>query len=205
MMGLYGRKLGMTHVFNELGTRVPVTVLMASPSTVVDSRTSEKNGYPALRLGWEKADPGKVNKAREGVFGKAGVDAHYKLYEVSPDIAKESKAGDELTVAVFAKCSKVSVTGVSKGHGFSGTIKRYGFKRGPSAHGSKNVREPGSSGASTYPARVFPGKKLPGQYGNKNTTVHNLRVEKVDEEKNLIYVRGAVPGPKNGIVLVRID
>ena len=206
MNGILAKKLGMTQIFTESGECVPVTVLEAGPCVVVCHRTEEKEGYNAVQIGFGSKKEQRCNKAELGHFKKSNVAPCAELVEFDVADLTEWPVGKEFGVAEFAADVKaVNVSGISKGHGFSGGIKRYGFHSGPRSHGTHNMREPGGLSAHSYPGRVFPGKKMPGQYGNKKVTVKNLQVVKVDGERNLLFVRGAVPGQKNGIIVVRKD
>jgi large subunit ribosomal protein L3 len=202
MNGIVGKKIGMTHSFGEEGAAVPVTVLEAEPMTVTTVRTKEKHGYSAVQAGRGDCKLKNLTKPIIGQFKKSGVEPkrHLSEFRISEENAPE--VGSTWDLSIFEGTDKVSITGTSKGHGFSGTIKRHGFAMGPKTHGSHNKRAPGSIGACAYPGRVFPGKKLPGQYGNKRHTTKNLKVVKIDLEKNLIFVKGAVPGPINGMVII---
>lgn len=203
MNGIIAKKLGMSQIFSEDGECIPVTVLEAGPCVVVRHKTPEVDGYSAIQLGFGDAKEQRVSKPDLGQFKKAGVAPKKTLMEVSSDDLDSWPVGSEVDVSIFAEAEQVNVSGISKGRGFSGTIRRHGFSKGPRTHGSHNVRAPGSIGACSYPARVFPGKRMPGQYGAKKITVRNLDVVKVDSDRNLLYVRGAVPGSKNGIIMVR--
>jgi len=200
---LIGRKEGMTQLFNEKGDVVPVTVVRAGPCPVVQVKTAETDGYAAVQLGFGSRREKRVNKPLAGHLKKAGAPLLSILREAEVD-GDAPKAGDVLRVGdVFHAGDWVDVVGTSKGRGFQGTIKRYNFHCGPHTHGSKNVREPGSVGQHTYPARVYPGKKMPGHMGNVRRTIRNLLVVRVDAEADRIFIRGAVPGWRDGIVLVR--
>jgi large subunit ribosomal protein L3 len=199
--GLVARKVGMTQVFDERGVAVPVTVLEAGPCTVVGLRTVEKDGYAATRLGFGAVKESKVTKPRAGEFKKAGVKATRKIVEFRGDPAEGVEVGAELKADVFAEGDKVAVVGTSKGKGFAGVVKRHRFGRGPVTHGSHNIRQPGSIG-SVDAARTWRGVKMAGQMGNIRTTTRGLTVVKVDAERNLLMIRGAVPGAKNSIVTV---
>ena len=204
MNGILAKKLGMTQIFTDGGERIPVTVLQAGPCVVVRHKTLENDGYAAVQIGFGLKKESRLSKADLGQFQKAGVSAREHVCELQADELNAWPVGKEFGAAdIFADSKIVNVSGVSKGHGFSGTIKRHNFTSGPRSHGTHNIREPGSQSAHTVPGRVLPGKKLPGQYGSKKCTVKNLAVVKVDGERNLIYVKGAVPGPKNGIIVVR--
>lgn len=200
---LLGRKLGMTQVFDE-DRVVPVTVLEVGPCTVAGVRTAAANGYEALQVGFGEVVPARVSKPRAGQFAKNGLTPTRWLAEVSCDPGDEHKIGDVLGVTTFADVASVDVRGVTKGRGFAGCIKRHGFSGGPATHGAKFHRAPGSIGACAFPGRVVKGKRLPGHYGNDRFTVRNLTVVRLDAENNLLYVRGAVPGPKGGRIVVRV-
>ena len=203
MLGLKGKKLGMTQLFNEVGEIVAVTVIELPPATVLEQKTKEKHGYTGIKVGSGKANEKRMTKAEAGVFKKLNVPAAKWLTEFRLDDTKDFEVGKTIDVSIFADAKKVTVTGDSKGRGFAGTIKRHKFQRGPETHGSMNVRQPGSIGAHTYPGRTFPGQRMAGHHGDKTHTIKNLVVVKIDVEKNLLFVRGAVPGATNGEVLVR--
>lgn len=204
MEGLLGRKLGMTQIYATDGRVVPVTVVQAGPCLVVQRRTSVSDGYEAVQLGLvEEKALRSVPKPMQGHFGKAGVAAMRKLEEFQIGADDEYKAGDQVKASIFAEEDYVDVVGTAKGKGFQGVMKRHGFGGGRATHGSMFHRAPGSIGQASDPSRVFPGVKLPGRMGGKPVTVKNLRIEKVDEEKNLIYLRGSVPGPRNGYISIR--
>lgn len=203
MNGILGKKLGMTQIFLESGECVPVTVLEAGPCEIVQQRTVEIDGYQAFKVGFGAAKESRTNRPEAGQFKKAGISPKKYVVEISADNPDDWSVGQQFDISVLSEAKNVSVTGVSKGHGFSGTIKRHGFSKGPKTHGSHNVRAPGSIGACSYPGRTFPGQRMPGQYGNKRVTVKNLSVVKVDTERNLLFLKGAVPGPKEGIILIR--
>ncbi|MGB5161761.1 MAG: 50S ribosomal protein L3 [Thermoanaerobaculia bacterium] len=204
MQGILGRKLGMTQIFADDGLAHPVTVIQAGPCLVVQRKTAEKDGYEAIQLGLVEERPARrVTKPQTGHFEKAGVAPMRRLVEFDVDAEDDSKAGDQVKVDIFSVDEFVDVVGTSKGKGFQGVIKRHGFGGGKATHGSMFHRAPGSIGQASDPSRVFPGTKLPGQTGNVRVTKKNLRVVKIDEERNLLYLRGAVPGPKNGYVAVK--
>lgn len=204
MVGILGKKLGMTQIFNEDGTVVPVTIIEAGPCKVVQRRTLEVDGYDAVQLGLVEERPmRKVNQPMKGHFAKAGVDPTRFIMEFRVAENEEYAAGDEVKVSIFADNQYVDVIGTSKGKGFQGVMKRHGFGGGRATHGSMFHRSPGSIGQSAWPSRVFPGQKMPGQTGGDRITQKNLRVVKIDEEQNLIYVRGAVPGARGGYVAIR--
>ena len=201
---IYGKKLGMTQVFSDDDRVVPVTVIQAEPNKVCQVKTKDTDGYEAVQLGFGYIKPRRVNKPMAGHFAKQGTDPVRYLREVRVEAAGEYSIGDEVTVANFAEAKKVDVTGTSKGKGFAGVMKRYNFRGGPGGHGAHFHRAPGSVGQCATPSRVFKGLKLPGHMGCDTVTVKNLEVVRVDEEQNLILVKGAVPGGKNGVVRVRL-
>jgi large subunit ribosomal protein L3 len=201
---LIGKKLGMTRIFDMDGLAVSVTVIEAGPCFVVQKKTGAKEGYESLQLGFERRPLAKFNKPGKGHFEKHGAKSGFKyLREVRLDEPGESAEGQEITVEQFAIGDKVDVIGTSKGKGFAGTVKRWNFHRGPMTHGSMNHRAPGSIGASAYPSRVIKGKKMPGRMGNARVTIKNLEVVDVRPEENLLVVRGAIPGPAQGLVLIQ--
>jgi len=200
---ILGRKQGMTQVFTEDGTQVGVTVVEAGPCVVTQVRTEESNGYSAVQLGFEDVSPRRVSKPQRGHFESSGTAPKRFLREERLSGAATLSLGDSVVVSAFKEGDVVDVTGTTKGRGFAGTIKRHGFARGAKTHGCMNYRQPGSIGASAYPARVFKGKRMSGHYGNKRHTTKNLEVVRVDETRNLLFIRGAVPGPKGGFVQVR--
>ena len=203
-LGILGQKLGMTRVFNEAGQAVPVTVIVAGPCPVVDVRTPEKNGYSAVLLGYGERKASRVTKPMKGVFDRSGVTPCRWLREFRIENSAEYKVGQTVDVAVFAEGEAVSVTGTSKGKGFAGVMKRWNFGGLQASHGvSVSHRKPASSGATSYPSHVFKGKTMPGHLGNERVTIKNLTVVAVDKENNLLLIKGAVPGAKNGLVLVR--
>jgi large subunit ribosomal protein L3 len=201
---ILGRKLGMTQVWDEDDNVVPVTVILAGPCTVSQVKTKETDGYEAVQIGFGDIKAKKVNKPMTGHFEKAGVEPMRYLREVRVEDASQYKTGDKVTVADFADVTAVDVTGTSKGKGFQGTIKRWNFSRGPMTHGSRNQRKPGSIGQCAYPARVRKGLHMAGHMGDERVTVKNLKLVRVDEEQNLLLVKGAVPGAKNALVQVRM-
>ena len=196
---LIGRKLGMTQVFDALGVVTPVTVVEVGPCHVVQVKDTH-----AAQIGFEPRREKRVKKPQRGHFKKAGAPLCRVLRDAPLDVDEQVELGQTVTVGdVFVEGARIDVVGTSKGRGFAGTIKRHGFSRGPESHGSKNVREPGSTGMHTYPGRVFKGKKMPGQMGACRTTVKNLTVVRVDADKNRLLIKGAVPGPNGGIVYVQ--
>jgi large subunit ribosomal protein L3 len=202
--GLLGKKLGMTQIFDEEGRVVPVTVVEAGPCTVLQVKSDETDGYNALQLGFADRPARNVKKPAAGHFAKSGGVAKRFVRELRVDELGETAAGAELRADLFAAGELVDVEGRSIGRGFSGGMKRHGFQGKGSSHGvHKTHRKVGSIGSSAYPSRVFPGKRGPGQFGNTRTTVRNLTVVKVMAEQNLILLRGAVPGPRGGYLVLR--
>jgi large subunit ribosomal protein L3 len=204
MPAILAKKLGMTQLFQEDGRLERVTVLEAGPCPVTAIRTHDADGYEAVQLAFGATREKHLSKPELGHLKKAGASPMKHLVEFR-DEAGELKVGDTVTVEAFEAGQKVKIAGTSKGKGFQGGIKRHGFARGPVSHGSHNVRAPGSIGASATPSRVLPGQRMPGQMGNKRVTQRGLEIVQVDAAQNLLLVRGAVPGPRNGIVEVRTD
>lgn len=200
---LIGKKLGMTQIFEESGNLTPVSVIQAGPCPIVQVKTQEKDGYSAIQIGFGDIKDKRVSNPLRGHFKRGNTSPRRVLREVRVDDPGRYKVGDALDVRIFDDAEKVHVSGSTKGRGFAGTIRRYNFKRGPASHGSKNVRAPGSVGMCATPSRIFKGKRLPGRMGGRRRTARNLQVVQVDAENNLLYVKGAVPGATNGIVLVR--
>jgi large subunit ribosomal protein L3 len=208
MAAILGKKLGMTQVFREDGSLVPVTVVEAGPCKVTAVRNEERDGYVAVQLAFDEVKQGKLSKPEEGHLKKAGAAPFRHLVEFRDEtLGSEDgpKLGDDVTVSGFEAGQKVKVAGISIGKGFQGGIKKHNFSRGPVSHGSHNVRAPGSIGASAFPARVFKGMRMPGQMGNKRRTQKGLEIADVDVERNLLLIKGSVPGSKNSIVEVRTD
>ncbi len=226
MIGIIGRKLGMTQIFNEQGQQIPCTVVEATPNSVVKVLSKDKVGFDSVELGYGEQRHARENKkgertprgrrAHKAVIGhaaKAGLSVapsvlrSFRLDDAQ--LAENRKTiptynpGDKVTVEIFAPGEQIKVTGTSKGRGFQGVVKRYGFAGGPNTHGNTKHRRPGSNGPGTDPSRGIKGKKIPGQYGNARHTQTHLRIERIDAERNLIYIRGSVAGPTNGIVLVK--
>jgi large subunit ribosomal protein L3 len=202
--GIIGKKIGMTQIFDDLGNVIPVTVIKAGPCTVVQKKTEEKDGYAAVQLSLaEEKAAYKGNKPAAGHFQQADIPPSRMLREFRFDIKSEIKPGDQFFVDVFKAGEKVTVVGSSKGKGFAGVIKRWGFHGGRKTHGSMFHRRPGSIGCSAYPSRVVKGKKMPGQMGNERVTVKNLTVVESNKENNLLVVKGAVPGAKGGYLLIK--
>jgi large subunit ribosomal protein L3 len=202
--GIYGRKLGMTRIFEEDGVVVPVTVIEAGPCFVVQKKTAAKDGYEAVQVGYDRRPLAKCNKPEQGHLEKHGSKSGFAvLKELQVENAEAYESGQEITVEQFAIGDRLRVTGTSKGRGFAGTVKRWGFRIGPMTHGSMSHRAPGSIGASAYPSRVVKGKKMPGHMGNARVTVKNLEVIDVRPEDNLLLVKGAVPGPRRGLLFIQ--
>ncbi len=201
---IIGKKVGMTQIFDETGKVVPVTVIEAGPCVVVQKKTADKEGYESVQLGFEETREKKLTKPEQGHIAKAGVAPQKHLHEFRLEGAAEMNVGDVLKADVFAEGDHVDVTGISKGKGYAGVIKRWGAQRTPTTHGGGPVhRHAGSMGSSTDPSRIFPGKIGAGHMGVEQVTVQNLDVVKVDPELNMIVLRGAVPGPKGGIVYIK--
>ena len=198
---ILARKVGMTQIFNEAGELVPVTVLQAGPCVVTQVKTVENDGYAAVQVGFEDIREKLVNKPVKGMFDKAGVS--YKRFVRELKLEGDYAVKDEIKADVFEAGDKIDATAVAKGKGFQGAIKRHGQSRGPMAHGSKYHRHAGSNGACSSPSKVFKGKKMPGHMGGKKVTTQNLEIVRVDAEKNLLLVKGAVPGPKKALVTIK--
>ena len=196
-------KVGMTQIFNEDGVLTPVTVLQAGPCVVTQVKTVENDGYSAVQVGFVDKREKLVNKPLKGHFDKAGVSYKRYVRELKLEDAESYALAQEIKADIFAVGDKIDVTAISKGKGFQGAIKRHGQHRGPMAHGSKFHRHAGSNGACSDPSKVFKGKKMPGQMGHKKITIQNLEVVRVDADKNLLLVKGAVPGPKKALVTVK--
>ena len=200
---IYGKKLGMTQIFNEEGLAIPVTVVEVEPITVVQKKVAEKEGYNAIVVAFGEVKEKNANRPHKGVFAKAGVTVKKYLKEIKVENVEEYEIGNEITVSTFEANDRVDVQGMSKGKGFAGTIKRYNGHRGPMSHGSMYHRRTGSLGAGTNPGRVFKGKKMPGNMGNDVKTIQNLEVVKIDTDKNVILIKGSVPGAKGSFVRVK--
>ena len=200
---IIGKKVGMTQIFDETGKVIPVTVIEAGPCVVAQVKSNETDGYNAVQLGFGEVKENKLNKPEKGHFAKANVAAKKHLREFRMDSVEDVKVGDELKADVFAKGDKVDIQGTSKGKGFQGVIKRHGQSRGPMGHGSMYHRRPGSMGSTSTPGRVFKGKKLPGHMGRVTVTIQNLDVVRVDLDKNVILVKGSVPGVNGAILKIR--
>ena len=203
-MGILGRKVGMTQVFDEEGKAVPVTVIEAGPCSIVEIRTPEKNGYSAVQLGFGEVKDSKVSKPAKGNFDKQNVAPKRWLREFRVDNSADYQVGQEITVSLFQNGEVVDATGVSKGKGYQGVMKRHGFGGIPQSHGqSVTHRHPGSIGCSSYPGRVAKGRRMAGHMGAERVTTKNLKVFAIDEENNLILVKGSVPGAKDGLIMLR--
>lgn len=203
MNALLGTKIGMTQVFDEEGRRIPVTVLEVGPCAVVQRKTSKSDGYDAVQIGFEDQKPSRLSKPLQGHFKKGDSSAKRHLREVRVDADSELKGGETADVGLFGEVGFVDVIGVSKGRGFQGVVRRHGMGGGRATHGGGNLRGPGSIGMCEFPGRVLKGKKLPGQMGNHRVTMQNLKVVEVRGDDNALLVRGAVPGPNGGLVLIR--
>lgn len=202
--GIIGRKVGMTQVFEDTGKVIPVTVIEAGPCPIVQIKTQERDGYQAVQLGFGKRKESKFNSPERGHFAKADVEPTRVLREFRVESLEDVSVGDTVDASLFSEGELVDVTGTSKGRGFTGVVKRWGFKGGRKSHGGEqDLRRPGSIGASATPSRVFKGKKMPGRYGAKQHTVQNLQIVQADPERNLLVIKGAIPGPPNGILLIK--
>ncbi|MBO4651818.1 MAG: 50S ribosomal protein L3 [Lachnospiraceae bacterium] len=200
---ILAKKVGMTQIFDENGAFVPVTVLQAGPCTVVQKKTADKEGYDAVQVGFGEIREKLVNKPVKGHFAKAGVAVKKYLKEFRFEDAASYEVGQEIKADIFANGDKVDAVGISKGKGYQGAIKRFGLSRGPMKHGSKYHRHAGSNGSSASPSRVFKGKHMPGQMGHVRVTVQNLEIVRVDVENNMILVKGAVPGAKKALIILK--
>ena len=203
MKAILGKKVGMTQIFDENGVVIPVTVIEAGPCSVVQVKTVETDGYNAVQIGFGSVKENKVNKPKAGHFSKAGVKAVKNLREFRVEEVSDVKVGDEIKVDTFNVGDSVDIQGTTKGKGFQGVIKRHGQHRGPMGHGSMYHRRPGSMGSTSTPGRVFKGKKLPGHMGDNTVTIQNLKIVKVDTDKNVILVKGSVPGNKYSVLKIR--
>jgi large subunit ribosomal protein L3 len=201
--GIIGRKIGMTQIFDENGIVIPVTVVEAGPCVVMQVKTAENDGYNSVKVGFAEIREKLLNKPEKGEFAKANLKLKRFVKELRLEDISGLEVGSEIKADVFAAGEKVDVTGTSKGKGYQGVIKRWHSHRGPETHGSKYHRAVGSMGASSYPSRTFKNKHMPGHMGNKKSTILNLEIARVDADKNLILIKGAVPGPKKGLVIIR--
>ena len=200
---IYGKKIGMTQIFGENGVAIPVTAIEVMPLTVVAKKTQDKDGYNAIVVSFGDIKEKNANKPHKGIFEKAGVEVQKYLKEIKVENVDEYEVGSKITVEAFEQNDKVDVQGTSKGKGFQGVIKRHGQHRGPMGHGSMYHRRPGSMGPTSTPGRVFKGKKLPGHMGRVTVTIQNLDVVRVDMDKNVILVKGSVPGAKGAILKLK--
>ncbi len=201
--GIIGKKIGMTQIFDEKGNVVPVTVIEATPNVVAQVKTVETDGYNSIQLGYGEVKDKHINKPEKGHFTKAGLTAKKHLREFRVEDVENYKVGDEVKADIFEAGEKIDVQGTTKGKGFQGVIKRHGQHRGPMGHGSMYHRRPGSMGSTSTPGRVFKGKKLPGHMGRVTVTIQNLDVVRVDMDKNVILVKGSVPGAKGAILKIK--
>lgn len=200
---ILAKKLGMTQIFDETGKVIPVTVIEAGPNAVIQKKTVENDGYEAVQVGFVDLKEKKTNKPTKGHFAKAGVAPKKYIKEFRLDDVSSLNVGDEIKADIFEAGEKVDVAGISKGKGYAGTIKRWGQHRGPMTHGSGYHRGPGSMGMCSDPGRVFKGKRLPGHMGVERVTIQNLAVVRVDADKNIILIKGGLPGPKGGLLIVK--
>ncbi len=203
MKGILGKKLGMTQLFDENGVVIPVTVVEAGPIVVTQIKTEEADGYKAVQVGYLEKKEKHSNQPMKGHFAKAGVELKKHLREFLVDNTEDYQLGQEIKVDVFEAKDHVDVIGTSKGKGTQGSIKRHNYSRGPESHGSKSHRVAGARSAGSYPARVFKGRKGSGKMGNERVTVQNLEIVRVDVDKNLLLIKGAIPGPKGGLVTIK--
>ena len=201
--GMMGKKLGMTGLFTPEGEYVPVTVIEAGPCVVTQIKTVANDGYDALQLGFEEKKEARTNKPMRGHFGRSGGKCFRHIREFAVENPEDYNLGQEVTLDLFSVGEHVDVVGSTKGRGFAGVIKRHGFHGGRKSHGSKSHRIPGSIGCSAYPARVIKGKKMPGQYGAARKTIRNLEIVDIRPDENLLMVKGAIPGPKSGLVTIQ--
>lgn len=200
---LIGKKIGMTQVFNESGETIPVTVIKAGPCEITGIRTLEKDGYKAVQLGFEDIPVRKLKKPQRSYFQQNDITPKRVLRERKVNFEKKPELGEKVNVNIFSKGEKVDISGISKGKGFQGGVKKWGWSIGPKSHGSRSYREPGSTGASADPAKVVKGKHMSGRMGGKKVTMKGLEVIKIDEDENILAVKGSVPGPKNGYLFVK--
>jgi large subunit ribosomal protein L3 len=200
MIGLIGKKIGMSQIFLENGNVIPVSLIKAGPCPIVQIRDKEKNGYKAIQLGF--GEKKNVNKPLSGYLKKAKVKSVGRLFEIRVKDLKKYNVGDKLDLSIFNDGDKISVIGWTKGRGFSGGMKRWGWHGGPASHGSTAHRRVGSIGPGTSPGRIWKGRAMPGRYGNERITLKNVEIVKIEKEKNIVYVKGAVPGAKNGYLLI---
>ncbi|MEG2310445.1 MAG: 50S ribosomal protein L3 [Clostridia bacterium] len=200
---IYGKKIAMTQIFSHTGTAIPVTAIQATPCTIVAKKTIAKEGYNAIVVCFGEIKEKNVNKPMQGIFAKAGVNVARHLKEIKVENVDDYEIGSQITVEAFTTDDRVDIQGISKGKGFQGNIKRHGQHKGPMTHGSMYHRRPGSMGSTTTPGRVFKGKRLPGHMGHRTTSILNLDVVKIDIDKNVILVKGSIPGAKGSIVKIK--
>lgn len=200
---IIGKKIGMTQIFNQDGVAIPVTVIEAGPCSVIQKKSKERDGYEAVQVAFDQIDEKKVNRPIKGHYKKSGLTTQRFLRELKLSNSAILEIGSVIKCDIFKEGDKVDVQGTSKGHGFSGTIKRWNFHTGPMAHGSGYHRGVGSMGANSTPSKVIKNKKMPGQYGNDTVTVQNLEIVKILNDKNLILVKGSIPGSKGGLVIIK--
>ena len=203
MNGLIGKKLGMTQIFDAEGRRVAVTVVAAGPCVVLQRKTVEKDGYEAVKLGYDPQKESRMRKSELGIYKKAGADAHRVMREFECDGDESAAVGDSVTASLFDGVSYVDIVGTSKGRGFAGVLKRHGMGGGRMTHGGHSRRRPGSIGQCAYPGRVAKGQRMPGHMGNRRVTQQNLKLLEVRGDENLLLIKGAIPGPNGGLVLVK--
>jgi large subunit ribosomal protein L3 len=204
MIGLIGKKIGMSQIFRDNGTVIPVSVIKATPCPILHIKTDKTDGYTALQLGFGKKK--RVNRPLAGHLKKAKVDSVERIFEIQVSDTEKYKVGEQIDVSIFNDGDTISITGWSKGRGFSGGIKRWGWHGGPQSHGSTAHRRVGSAGPGTSPGRIWKGKTMPGRYGNERVTIKRVKVVKVDKEKHQLFIKGAVPGARNGfLILVKED
>ena len=203
MKNIIGKKIGMTQIFTEDGAVIPVTVVEAGPLKIIQKKTVENDGYNAIQVGFEDVKENRINKPLKGHFDKSGVEYKKHIKEFTIENVDEFEIGQEIKADIFEQGDKIDVVGISKGKGTQGPIRRYNYSRGPEAHGSKYHRAGGARAAASYPGRVFKGAKGMGRMGNERVTVQNLEVVKVDSDRNLLLIRGAVPGPKGGLLVIK--
>ncbi|HEC77778.1 MAG TPA: 50S ribosomal protein L3 [candidate division WOR-3 bacterium] len=200
MVGLIGKKIGMSQVFKEDGVVVPVSMIEAGPCPIVQVKDEKSDGYKAIQLGF--GEKKNINKPLEGHLKKAGLKSVKRLFEIRVNNPEKYKVGERIDVSIFKDGDKISVTGWTKGRGFAGGVKRWGWHGGPASHGSMSHRRIGSAGPGSSPGRIWKNKTMPGRYGNERVTIKNLEVVKVDKEKNMLYIKGAVPGARNSYLLL---
>lgn len=200
---IIGKKIGMTQIFDESGRLIPVSVVLAGPCIVVQKKTVEKEGYSAIQVGFEDIRENLLNKPQKGQFSKVNIEPKRFLKELRLESAEKFNVGDIIKADTFTVGERIDISGVSKGKGYQGVIKKWNAHRGPTTHGSKYHRAVGSMGASSFPSRTFKNKHMPGHMGNVNVTVQNLEVVKIDVERNLILIKGGIPGPKKGMVIIK--